>query len=175
MNLTIEKGKPSDLEELARLYDDVNDYLEGGTNHAGWKKGIYPVRETAAAGIAEGTLYTARQFGRIVGTLILNHKPEEAYHGVKWGAELPYSKVIVVHTFVVHPLHMKSGVGASLLDFAVQYSVEQGMACIRLDVYKGNRPAIRLYEKMGYSYVDTVDLGLGHYGLHEFRVYEKML
>jgi len=44
-----------------------------------------------------------------------------------------------------------------------------------LDVYEGNIPAIKLYEKCGFKYMDTVDLGLGRYGLNWFRLYERML
>lgn len=43
------------------------------------------------------------------------------------------------------------------------------------DVYEGNIPAINLYEKCGFKYIDTVDLGLGNYGLNWFRLYEKLL
>ena len=49
------------------------------------------------------------------------------------------------------------------------------MKAIRLDVYEQNTPAIRLYEKNGFQYITTVDLGLGDYGLHKFHLYEKIL
>lgn len=42
----IEKGKVSDIDELERLYNDLNDYLSANTNYSGWIKGIYPIRET---------------------------------------------------------------------------------------------------------------------------------
>ena len=44
-----------------------------------------------------------------------------------------------------------------------------------LDVYENNMPAIRLYEQMGFRYVDTVDLGYGMYGLDRFRLYQRIL
>jgi len=47
------------------------------------------------------------------------------------------------------------------------------MKSVRLDVYEGNTAAIRAYEKCGYTYIDTVDIGLGCYGLHWFKLYEK--
>ena len=34
----------------------------------------------------------------------------------------------------------------------------------KLDVYEKNEPAIRLYQKCGFQYIDTVDLGYGKYG-----------
>ncbi|MGL4989653.1 MAG: hypothetical protein ACRC57_00590 [Sarcina sp.] len=39
------------------------------------------------------------------------------------------------------------------------------MKSISFDVYENNRLAIKLYEKCGYVYIDTVDLGLSNYGI----------
>lgn len=51
--------------------------------------------------------------------------------------------------------------------------IEKGMT---LDAYESNMPAIRLYEKNGFNYVDTVDLGIVEtYGLKWFRLYEKVI
>jgi ribosomal protein S18 acetylase RimI-like enzyme len=61
------------------------------------------------------------------------------------------------------------------LDFAAEYGIKSHVRAIRLDVYEGNIPAIRLYEKCGFKYIDTVDLGLGSYGLDWFKLYEKVL
>ena len=61
------------------------------------------------------------------------------------------------------------------MDFSIEHSIKLGAKSIRLDVYEGNIPAIKLYEKCGFKYIDTVDLGLGNYGLNWFRLYEKML
>jgi len=49
------------------------------------------------------------------------------------------------------------------------------MKSIRLDVYEKNIPAILLYEKCGFEYIDTVDLELGNYGLDWFKLYEKVI
>lgn len=175
-NLTIEPGTESDIEELAQLYDDLNDFLASNTNYPGWIKGVYPVRENAVKGIAEQTLHVAREpGGRIAGSLILNHHPEPAYHQVTWGIEADYADIGVIHTFVVHPGYLQAGVGTALMEFATLHSTGRGLKAIRLDVYENNHPAIRLYEKMGYTYVDTVDLGLGRYGLDWFKLYEKLL
>lgn len=58
------------------------------------------------------------------------------------------------------------------MEFAKEEAKLQGMHSIRLDVYKENTPAIRLYESCGYRYVDTVDLGYSQYGLDLFELYE---
>lgn len=175
MDLIIEPGKASDIDELEKLYDDLNDYLSAGINYPGWLKGVYPVRKNAIDGIEHGNLYAAKHNGKIAGSLILSHKPEPAYYKAKWQFESDYSDVFVVYTFVVHPDFLKCGVGKALMDFASDYAIRSHVKSIRLDVYEKNMPAIRLYEKCGFKYIDTVDLGLGNYGLDWFRLYEKIL
>jgi ribosomal protein S18 acetylase RimI-like enzyme len=175
MDIKIEYGIAEDLDELAQLYDDLNDYLAEHINYPGWKKGLYPVRENAVNGIKARHLYTAKYNGKIVGSIILSHEPETAYREAKWQMENDYSKIFVIHTLVVHPEYINSGVGKKLMAFAQEEGLKQGMEAVRLDVYEKNAPAIHLYEKSGYQYISTVDLGLEEYGLKWFRLYKKLL
>ena len=175
MIFDIKRGEAQDINALENLYNDLNDYLASGINYAGWKKGIYPTREEAVEGVRHQTLYVAKQNGEIAGTIILNHKPETAYSNAKWSFESDYTDVFVVHTFAIHPRYMKCGVGKLLLDFAADLASKSNLKAIRLDVFEGNTPAIRLYEKCGYKYVDTVDLGLKAYGLEWFKLYEILI
>lgn len=175
MNITIELGEEVDIDELEQLYDDLNDYLENTVNYPGWKKGIYPVRQNAIDGVRNNNLYVAKNNAKIIGSIILSYDPEPAYYNAKWGFESDYSDVFVIHTFVVHPQFMKCGVGRELMKFADGYSIMSKAKSIRLDVYEGNIPAIKLYEKCNFKYIDTVDLGLGSYGLDWFKLYEKLI
>jgi ribosomal protein S18 acetylase RimI-like enzyme len=175
MNILIEKGTKYDIDQLEQLYDDLNDYLENSINYPGWRKGIYPTREDAVNGVVNDNLYVAKIAGKIVGSMILSHKPEPVYHKVQWGINADYSGIFVIYTFAVHPAYLKNGIGMALMNFAVQHGMKEHAKAIRLDVYEKNLPAVRLYEKCGFNYVDTVDLGLGKYGLHYFKLYEKIL
>lgn len=175
MNITIELGQANDIDELEQLYNDLNDYLAKGVNYPGWLKGIYPVRKNAIDGIDHGNLYVARHHGKIIGSVILSHVPEPAYYKAKWEFESDYSDVLVIYTFVIHPDFLRCGVGSAIIDFSIELAIKSHIRSIRLDVYEGNIPAIRLYEKSGFKYIDTVDLGLGNYGLDWFRLYEKVL
>ena len=47
------------------------------------------------------------------------------------------------------------------MEFALEQSREEKIKAIRLDVYEKNTPAISLYRKYGFRYIDTVDLGYG--------------
>jgi hypothetical protein len=99
----MESGIFTDIDELERLYDDPNDYLSATTNYPGWIKGVYLIRKNAVTGIQNNNLFVVRHKGEIVGSIILDHQPEEAYHGVKWKLDADYSSIFVVRTFVVYP------------------------------------------------------------------------
>lgn len=175
MNITMRQGRANDLDELERLYDDLNDHLTATTNYPGWRKGDYPTRRDAVKGIKEGSLYVALCDNSVAGSIILRHLPEKAYLPVTWLAELNYEEIFVIHTFAVHPSHGGQGIGKTMLDFAEAEGVANGVKSLRLDVYENNLPAIHLYEKCGFKYVDKVDLGLRKYGLDWFSLYEKLL
>lgn len=175
MNISIRLGEKSDIEGMEKLYYSINDYLAQTVNYTGWRRDVYPAREDAEEGIREGCLYVAIVDGSIAGSFILRHRPEPAYDGATWKKELDYNKVYVIYTFVVHPQYMKRGIGLRLLQFAEEIAAREEVASLRLDVYEKNIPAVKLYEKCGYQYIDTVDLGLEQYGLKWFRLYEKLL
>lgn len=67
------------------------------------------------------------------------------------------------------------GIGRALMDHSFELAQQSGIKSIRLDVYENNLPAISLYEKYGFEYIDTVDLGFGNYGLDWFKLYEKLV
>ncbi len=175
MKFVIESGTTADIDELEKLYDDLNDYLSATTNYPGWIKGIYPIREDAVAGIENNTLFVVRHDGKIAGSIILDHHPDEAYNNVRWKIEADYNRIFVIRTFVVHPSFLKMGIGRALMNYSFELAQQSGIKSIRLDVYENNLPAISLYEKCGFEYIDTVDLGFGNYGLDWFKLYEKLV
>ncbi len=175
MEINIVTGTAADIDELEALYNDINDALEVGTNYPGWKKDVYPIRENAVAGVSEENLYIAKYDNKTVGSVILNHKPENVYNSVKWKIDEEYNKILVVRTFVVHPKFSRLGIGEKLMEFTSELAIHLNMKSIRLDVYEKNEPAIKLYEKCGYEYIGKVDLGLRNYGLEWFKLYEKVL
>ena len=101
MNVHIEKGTEKDIKKVAKLYDDLIDYLTERTNYPGWKKGVYPTIDDEAKA--------------------------------------------------------------------------NNIKSIRLDVFRKNIPAIKLYEGFRYEYLDTIDEGYSMYGLDLFRIYEKII
>lgn len=86
-----------------------------------------------------------------------NHHSEPTYNKAPWGTESDYCNIFVIHTLVVHPDFLKAGVGKKLISFACKLGKEQ------------------LYENSVSIISTRLNLGLGDYGLHRFRLYEKIL
>lgn len=172
---TIVQGSSEDIEQIAELYDGVNDYLESHINYPGWRKGIYPTKEDAQAGVKEGTLYVLWAEDKIAGSVIVNQLQEKGYETVSWSQETKPEDVAVIHTFLVHPDFLGRGFGKILLEFAEEKAREQKRTVVRLDVNERNTPAIQLYRKLGYCFVGKADLGYGEYGIPWFELYEKIL
>lgn len=169
------KADARDVEEISRLYDSVCDFLEEHENYPGWKKGIYPTDEDANAGINENALYVVTDQDRIIGTMMLRHKPEEGYQNVAWITDNNYEKIYVVYTLAVHPDFIGLGIGEKLLGYAEEIARKEGCVSLRLDVVKGNIPAENLYKRCGYQFMGTTSLGYEEYGLPWYNLYEKVL
>ena len=174
-NVIIRKANVKDIESIEKLYNSIIDYLNATHNYPGWKKGIYPTREDAISGLEEDVLYVAEVNSNIAGTIMLIHKGEDGYKQAKWSVDTSYDKVYVVYTLAVNPDYLRMGVGEKLLLFAEELAMKEGCLSIRLDVVKGNIPAIHLYEKCGFKYIDTVSFGYEEYGLPLYDLFEKDL
>ena len=175
IDLHIEKARPSDIDAVAALYDDLNDYLAANVNYPGWMKGVYPTRNDAEHFFETDTLYVAWVGGALAGSFALTFEPEQNPVNGHWLIEAGEDEAFVIHVFAIHPNFHRHGVGSAMLAFATDLGRRIGLKSIRLDVFEHNLPAIKAYEKDGFQYIDTIDLGLGNRGLHWFRLYEKVL
>ena len=170
--MSISLAKITDLDELERLFDELNACLEGVYYGPEWKKGIYPTRMDAKNAIEDKSLYVFKENERILGSISLNHVQEAAYSDVSWSIDPADSEILVIRLLTVHPDSRGRGVSSKLLEFAKNVAAFRGSKTIRLDVVNQNVPACMLYEKSGFTYVATVDLGLPYDKLKWFRLYE---
>ena len=175
MNIIIRKAVESDIDEVERLYNELNDYLTAHENYPRWKKGVYPARKHAEDALGEESLYVAVKDGIIVGTVVYSDEQGDVYRSVEWQIDFDVP-VVVICKLAVSPLYFQDGIGQALLEYAVIYGRQQGAKAIILDTYEENLPAVRLYEKCGFDYRGLVDLGLEEiYGLKWYKVFEKVL
>ena len=75
----------------------------------------------------------------------------------------------------VHPQFKGLKIAQKLLEYADELAKNNGVKTIRLDVRKGNVPAIKLYERCGYTYVGAINLDFRGSDLGLFELYEKII
>lgn len=172
---SIEKAISKDILEVEQLYIAVCRQLALGNNYPGWTEGVYPTKEEAIEGLQANSLFVYRKQGRIAATMILNSDYEDGYNQASWNSKATKDEVLVIHTLAIHPDFNRQGIGHQLVDFVKEYGRTNGKKTIRIDVTKGNLPAIHLYEKEGFTYIDAIDLGRAEQGLPLFLLYEFVL
>ena len=86
---------------------------------------------------AQGQVLVAEEGGQVVGCAVLNWRRRDRH---SW-----------VTSIAVAPSHRHMGIASRLLASVEQVARAQGLSDIRLTVRASNTPAIRLYEKAGYS------------------------
>ncbi len=175
MEFTIRNGEMDKIDRIEDFYNEVIDYLSERENYPGWQKGVHPTRAEAEKAIKEKAFYVAESGEDLCGTMIMNHTAEDGFSGVHWQVDADASQVFVIHSLAVHPSYMREGLGSAFVAYALNLAGQQDAKAVRLSILKGNTPAVRLYEKCGFSYVDTVSLGYEDRGLPWFDLYEKTL
>ncbi len=173
--LIIRKATALDIDKMEQFYFDVTKHLENTNNYPAWESGVYPARGNAETSVENGSLVIATLEDEIVGSAIINNMYPEQYNQVKWQGEFNDSEILIIHTFAVSPFHSKKGIGVELIKWIENYGKENGIKSLRLDCYVGNPPALKLYEKCNFTYLDTISIGLEEIGLDWFKIYEKLV
>jgi len=86
---------------------------------------------------AKSVFFVIKELDRVVASLILLRRAN--------------SSKLRIYSIAVHPDSRGKGVAQSLLNKAVSYAEKTGCRQIHLEVRQDNLPAIKLYEKEGFS------------------------
>ncbi len=170
-NLMIHKAHSNDIDSIEVLYNESIEWLDSQGIHQ-WKKGVYPVRETAINALRDGNLYCCKVNCNILGTFIINEDQAPQYKILNWRYG---GKVLVVHTLVIRPTATGQGLGKTLMKFIISYAQTNGYEAIRLDAFPDNKAAAGLYASFGFEYVGKVFFEYKEPGFELYDCYEKFI
>lgn len=173
--MIIQRAKTEEYEQIKAFYEDVIDGFAGREYHPGWEKDVYPDPAELRDLLEKGEIYTGRTEGRIISAMALNHECNEGYAQFDWPTSAEKEEVFVIHMLAVHPLYGRKGLGKEMVGFAIDTARENGGKAVRLDVLKGNLPANRLYESLGFQKLHMLDLYYPDTGWKAFELYERSL
>lgn len=158
------KATINDIDAITSIYDKIHDLDEAGKIHVGWKRGLYPVRQTALDSLNRGDLYVCELDGKVVASAIINETELSAYREVQWHTPAKDNEVLVLHTLVVNPDVSNQGIGHRFVDFYEQLARKGGYKVLRIDTQAQNDWARRMYKSLGFTEVGIVVTD-GFYGL----------
>ena len=177
MNWIIRKAQTmDDVESVSDIYDLILRQEEAGIVSFGWKRGVYPVLQTALQALDNDTLFVMYINDRVVASAIINQHQPEGYSTADWQYTADENKIGVLHTLVVHPDFLRQGLGKDFVAFFEAYCRDLGWDVVRLDTQvKNNRP-FNLYPKLGYRLAGIKEVPFqGLSEMVELAMFEKRL
>ena len=128
---------------------------------------VYPDPATLARDIDEGSMSVAIGADGIVGMIVLDDRLDPGWAPVAWTLT---GRPGAVHRLMVAPRWEGRGLAAALLRSVEDSARSRGFACLRLDVFRGNPRAVRLYELAGYRHAGECRFRKGWFACMEKRV-----
>ena len=170
--MIIRKAQQTEYQKVRAFYHSAIEAMAGSPYHPMWQKDIYPAPEELRTAVDEQTLYIGLSDDRIAAAMVVNRKNNSEYKDAKWPRHLQPDEYMVIHMLCVHSDYAGRGYAKELVKYAIDLARAEGMKAIRLDVLKGNIPAERLYEGMGFCCADTIKLFYEDTGRVDFIMYE---
>lgn len=173
--LEIRLANVKEFNRVKEFYYSLIDALVDAPVKPGWKKDIYPTQEFLRHSIEYNELYIGQIDEKLVSCMVVNHEYNNGYKDIKWSVEASDSELWVIHALGVHPVFSGKGIAKQMVQNVIETARECGMKTIRLDVLSGNIPAEKAYTKIGFQYVDTIQMYYEDTGWTDFRLFEYIV
>ena len=167
------KAERVDFFKIRSLYWNLIDQDQDDPSFPHWKKGIHPSDEMILDSIDKGDLYVLADGEKIAACVIANDEKVEGYADAPW--QVDSDDIIVLHVLAVHPEYRGKGMARRLVENVIEQERKAGKKALRLDVIENNTTAERLYQKLGFRYIQTKTLYYDVVGEMTFKLYELVL
>ena len=154
------KAKINDAEAVLALYKAVI-----GMPFCTWNDS-YPEEEEIKEDLSAGTLYVLEEDQKLIGAISIVPK-NELNHLDCWTIKENAREFARV---VIRQDHQRKGLSVHLIEGVIQELQKQNAAAIHIAAAKENIPALKLYQRMGFTFCGEADM----YG-HNFYLCEKAL
>lgn len=167
------KAEKEDFDKIKSLYWILIDREQDDPSFPHWKKGIHPSDEMIQDSIDKGDLYVLADGDEIAACVIANDEKVDGYSDTPW--QIDSDEVIVLHVLAVHPNHRGKGLARRLVENVIEQERKAGKKALRLDVIENNTTAEKLYQKLGFQFIQTKTLYYDVVGKMTFKLYERVL
>lgn len=167
------KAAKEEFYKIRSLYWNLIDQEKDDPSFPHWKKEIHPSDEMIQNSIEREELYVLADGDEIAACVIANDEEAKGYADAPW--QIDSDEVIVLHVLAVHPNHRGKGLARKLVENVIEQERKAGKKALRLDVIENNTTAEKLYQKLGFRYIQTKTLYYDVVGKMTFKLYELVL
>ena len=167
------KAEKEDFYKIRSLYWNLIDQEQNDPSFPHWKKEIHPSDEMIQNSIDRKELYVLSDDEKITACVIANAEKVDGYSDAPW--QIDSDEVIVLHVLAVHPNHRGKGLAQRLVENVIEQERKVGKKTLRLDVIENNTTAEKLYQKLGFQYIQAKTLYYNVVGEMTFKLYELVL
>lgn len=168
--MIIYKASYEDIEHIAQLYSVIHDAEETGQITIGWKRNVYPTKQTAIDAIGKEDMFLLKDNDEIIASAIINQVQLPCYAYANWKYEDTSGGIMVLHTLVVNPRKSAKGYGTAFVHYYEQYAAMHNCSLLRMDTQEHNISARKLYAKLGYHEADILPIYNGFNGLSDIQL-----
>ena len=173
--MEIRKCREEDIQAVTDFYDRTVEWLDAHINYPKWRYKIYPSLKYVRLMTEEGSQYMCIDQGKVIGAFVLNDNPHGAYEKGNWKQQLDPGSYLIIHTLATEPDMYRQGIATEVINFCIRMAEAGGYRAIRVDVVPDNVPAIRFYERNGFTWAGDADLELGIKAIPVFSLFELNL
>ena len=173
--LQIRTAGIDDYNNVKEFYYSLIEELQYAKYSPEWKKDIYPTQEYLLASIRNNELYIGEKDGHIASCMVVNHEYNDGYREIQWLVEATDQELFVVHLLGVLSEYSGNGIAKQMVHKVIEMAKENNIKTIRLDVLDGNLPAEKVYTKIGFKYLDTIQMFYENEGWLKSKMFEYIV
>lgn len=170
--IKLRKAQIDESEDILEFYRNIIFSIENSEFKPEWSD-AYPDLEFIENSILNETMYVYSSDNGIDACVVVNNEFGEGYDDVKWHVNAEASQIIVIHAFAVNS--KGKGIGREILNQIEKTAIKNNRKTMRIDIIDGNEGARKVFESLGFEYVDSVEAFHDAVGLKTFHLYEKIL
>lgn len=173
--LQIRIAGEADYPRVRDFYYALIDSMADAEYSPGWEKDIYPTQEYLIGSIRSGEMRIGEADGELVSCMVVNQRYNEGYLRAEWSVQATDDELRVIHILGVHPAFSGRGIAGQMVRSVIEAAAGMAVRTIRLDVLEGNLPAEKAYTRLGFRFVDVLQMYYEDTGWTNYRLFEYLL
>ena len=163
-----------DLDAVESFYGEVIDNMQNSPYSPGWTRGVYPSRDMLKSFIEDNAMTLGIENNTIMTAFNLTTIEVDEWKLGHW-TEFDKDDISALHTLAVKPGMQRKGLGVNAVKESIAIARKEGFKTIRLDVAAHNTIARKMYEKAGFTFLETITIEYAVGGKSSYALYEYNL